>query len=113
MGSAEQPSCRATGCSQAVLPVLASEFLCLDHFLDQAFARATEVLDQCQRSQPLDPRILEWLLAEGRRAVGVLAGESGPVDPAHRERILELLLSLANLHDYVAHHSVKFTEPYL
>ncbi len=111
MGSAEQ-SCRATGCSQAVLPVLASEFLCLDHFLNRAFGRANKVLEQCQQSQPLDPRILDWLLAEGRRAVRVLAGEAGPVDLTHRERILELLLLLANLHEYVAHHSVKFTEPF-
>lgn len=112
MGSSELQSCRVTGCSQIVLPALSSEFLCLDHFLDQAFERAGEVLEQCQRSMPLDPRTLDWLLAEGRRAVGVLAGEAGPVDPAHRERILELLLRLANLHEYVAHHSIRLTEPF-
>jgi hypothetical protein len=112
MGSSELQSCRVTGCSQAVLPALASEFLCLDHFLDQAFSRAGEVLDQCQHSQPLDPRTLDWLLAEGRRAVRVLAGEAGPVDAGHREKILELLLRLANLHEYVAHHSVRLTEPF-
>jgi len=112
MGSSESQSCHVAGCSQVVLPALASQFLCLDHFLDQAFRRAGEVLDQCRQSQPLDPRTLDWLLAEGRRAVRVLAGETGPVDSAHRERILELLLRLANLHEYVAHHSIRLTDPF-
>jgi hypothetical protein len=112
MGSSEPQSCRVTGCDQTVLPALASEFLCLDHFLDHAFSRAGEVLEQCQRSQALDPRTLDWLLAEGRRAVRVLAGEAGPVNEEHREKILELLLRLTNLHEYVAHHSVRLTEPF-
>lgn len=112
MGCADLRSCRVAGCSEAVLAVLASEFLCLGHFLDRTFAHASRVLELCQQSEPLDPRTLDWLLTEGRRAVRVLAGEAGPVDPAHRERILELLLRLANLHEYVAHHSVKFTEPF-
>ena len=111
MGSSEPQSCRVAGCSRGVLPALASEFLCLDHFLDQAFSRAAEVLDRCRRSLPLDRRTLDWLLAEGCHAVRVLAGEAGPVDAGHREKILELLLRLANLHEYVAHHSVRLTEP--
>ena len=111
MGSAGLQSCRETGCGRAVLPALSSEFLCLDHFLDHAFGRAGEVLEQCRRSLPLDRQALDWLLAEGRRAAGALAGEAGPMDPAHREKILELLLRLANLHEYVAHHSIRLAEP--
>jgi hypothetical protein len=32
-------------------------------------------------------------------------------EPEQRDRMLELLLKLANLHEYVAHHSIRLDRP--
>ena len=49
---------------------------------------------------------LEWLLSDALAIVKNLEESADQPDPDQRDRMLELLLILANLHEYVAHHSV-------
>jgi hypothetical protein len=107
MEQVEPRSCRVNGCGQSVLPTLASEYLCLDHFLNQTSAAAKQALQMCQQAHPLDPRHLEWLLSEAHLVVKALTDERRVHNEAQRGRVLELLLCLANLHEYVAHHAVR------
>jgi len=107
MATHARQACRITGCSLQALPDLAAESLCLDHFIDQTFARARQALELCQQAQPLDLNTLEWLLADARIATKTLVGERDGHGPAQRERLLELLLCLSNLQEYVRHHSVS------
>jgi len=86
---------------------LAGEQLCLDHFLDEAFLRTDETLDRARRGEMLDPHDLEWLLSDALAIVKNLEEGAGDPNPEQRDRMLELLLILANLHEYVAHHSVR------
>ena len=107
MVTAPLPSCRVDGCGQGVLPALAQEVLCLDHFIEQAFTRLRGALDLCHQGQPLDSRVLDWLLAHAEFAVQSLAQNGSHSTPAQRVRLLELLLGLANLQEYLRHHSVQ------
>ena len=100
-----------TGCKHHALPHLMAESLCLDHFMDQTFARASQALKLCQQAKPLDLNTLEWLLADARIATQTLVGGPGRHEPRQRERLLELLLCLSNLQEYVRHHSVSLTRP--
>ena len=84
MATAAPRSCRVDRCAEGVPPALAAESLCLDHFLDQSFTRADFALDRCQRGESI----------------------AAKHDLAQQSRILELLLCIANLNDYIAHHSV-------
>ncbi len=111
MATDAQQGCRATGCDQHALPDLTAESLCLDHFLDQTFARANQALELCQKTRPLDPNALEWLLADAHIAAQTLVGEPDGHEPGQRERLLELLLCLSNLQDYVRHHSISLAAP--
>jgi hypothetical protein len=111
MASDAQRVCRIAGCNQQALPDLSAQLLCLDHFLDQTFARATQALELCQQSQPLDPNALEWLLADARVAAQALVDERDGHEPGQRERLLELLVCLSNLQEYVRHHSISLTSP--
>ncbi len=52
------------------------------------------------------PVDVEWLLADALAVVKNLEEGAGEPNPDQRDRMLELLLILANLHEYVAHHSV-------
>lgn len=100
-------SCRVVGCDQGVPPALAHEQLCLDHYLDQAFTRLRGAFEHCHRGQPLDPRTLDWLLAHADYAVQSLAQSGGSRSPTQRVKLLDLLLGLANLQEYLRHHSVQ------
>jgi hypothetical protein len=92
-------------------PGLAGEQLCLDHFLDEAFLRTDEILERARLGEALDPNDLEWLLSDALAIVKNLEEGAGNPTPDQRDRMLELLLILANLHEYVAHHSVRLERP--
>lgn len=112
MATNAHQGCRITGCRHQALPDRTAEFLCLDHFLDQTFARASQALELCQQAQPMDSKALEWLLADAHIATQTLVGERDGHEPSQRERLLELLLCLSNLQEYVRHHSVPLARPH-
>jgi hypothetical protein len=100
-------SCRRPECEGSVPPGLAGELLCLDHFLGEAFHRTDQTLERAHVGDEVDPRELEWLLSDALTIVKNL--EFGATDPIsdRADRMLDLMLILANLHEYVAHHSVR------
>jgi hypothetical protein len=108
-----QEGCRKTQCANPIPTALVNEHLCLEHFLDEAFLRTDQTSGRCREGQPIQPTELEWLLADALVIVKSLEADSGVQQPngAQRERMLELLLVLANLHEYVAHHSVRLNRP--
>jgi hypothetical protein len=101
--------CRKTPCANLIPPGLAAEQICLDHFLDEAFRRADDVMEHCQKGHAIDPILLERLLSDALAIVTNLeeGAAGGEEEAASRERMLELLLNLANLHEYAAHHSIS------
>jgi hypothetical protein len=103
--------CRKVPCANSIPPSLAAEQICLDHFLDEAFRRADDVMDSCEKGHAIDPILLERLLSDALAIVTNL--EEGAVEERadSRERMLELLLNLANLHEYAAHHSISLGLP--
>ena len=83
--------------------VLEIEGLCPKHYLEKAFHKlATATLDvQCGRD--LDDDTMEWLLAQVDFVVESLAEEDASWDADQRSKMLELLLGVANLNEYVRH----------
>jgi len=100
-------NCRRPACGNAIPATLASEQLCLEHFLEEAFLRANQAVNRCRQGRSIDPKGLEWLLTDSLAIVNNLEESSGESNWGLRDRMLELLLILANLHEYVAHHSVR------
>lgn len=79
--------------------------MCLSHYLDESFTRIASALASCRGGQPLDSRTLGWMTAQGDFAVRQLAnGKHRPSE--ERSRLLELLLGLANLHEYARRDAV-------
>lgn len=107
MTAAIPPGCRRSGCAGVIPAGLAGEELCLNHFLDEAFVRTDQALDRCRHGIPMKPADLEWLLTDALAIVKNLEEGADTPNPEQRDRMLELLLILANLHEYVAHHSVR------
>ena len=111
MNADVQRSCQRAACANSVPAALTSERLCLNHFLDEGFYRANYTLDRCRDGRPLNRNDVEWLLADALAIVQNLEEQAGEPHPEQRDRMLELLLILANLHEYVAHHSIRLAPP--
>jgi hypothetical protein len=111
MAATSPGRCSRTGCVNGLPQGLAAERLCLDHFLDEAFLRTDETVDRTRQGEALDPGDLEWLLSDALAIVKNLEEGAGNPNPEQRDRMLELLLILANLHEYVAHHSIRLLRP--
>lgn len=103
--------CRKRPCVNAIPASLAAEQLCLDHFLDEACTRTDQALERCRAGQPIDSLGVEAMLADALVIVNHLDEEPEPRSNGQRDRMLELLLSLANLHEYVAHISTHTMRP--
>jgi hypothetical protein len=99
--------CRCTPCLNVIPASLAGEEICLEHFLDQAFDRADAAMEQCRDGRAIDSKRLEQLLSDALTIVNNLEEDSAAAKEEDRERMLELLFSLANLHEYAAHHAMS------
>jgi hypothetical protein len=101
--------CQIAGCPRDVLACLSAQGVCLGHYLEIVFVRLETALNLCQEGKPLEPAAFDWLLSQGDFAAQALAKGGGATDPIERTRLLELLLCLANLQEYAAHHSIEAT----
>ena len=115
MGWVMSPSslgaCRRNSCGNLIPQSLTEEQLCLDHFLEEAFVRTGQALERCRAGQPIDSVGLEAMLADALTIVNNLDHEQGDRTSHQQDKMLELLLSLANLHEYVAHISTQTMRP--
>jgi len=107
MTAAVPRACRRACCARTIPSSLATEQLCLDHFLDEAFVRTGKALQRSREKKLIDPQGLECLLADALAIVKNLEEGAGEPKPEQRDRMLELLFILANLHEYVAHLSIR------
>jgi hypothetical protein len=100
-------ACQTAACSAPVPPGLLRHGVCLSHYLDDAFTRVARTLQLCQQGQPLDSGTLVWLTEQGDLAVRLLSQDALGQYSDQRSKLLELLLCLANVQEYIRHHSVS------
>ena len=84
--------------------------MAIDHLENYARGIGTVAEDFCVVSREkklIDPQGLECLLADALAIVKNLEEGAGEPKPEQRDRMLELLFILANLHEYVAHLSIR------
>jgi hypothetical protein len=103
-------NCQRAGCANPIPKSLTGEQLCLDHFLDEAFVRTDHAMQSCREGHVVNASSLEWLLSDALATVRNLEEGAAVPNPEQRDRMLELLLIVANLHEYVAHHSVQLAQ---
>ena|SRR5580704_13669414 len=111
MDSAISGLCRRPSCANPVPPGLSTEQLCLDHFLDEAFVRTDHAMESWNQGAPVDSQSVDWLLADALTVVNTLEASADDPNPDQRERMLDLLLNLANLHEFAARHPLSAHPP--
>ena len=95
--------CPAPLCTVRIPAALEIEGLCRQHYLEKAFHQlATATLDfQCGRD--IDDHAMEWLLAQVSFAVESLGQEDAEWEAEQRSMLLELILGIANLNEFMRH----------
>jgi hypothetical protein len=99
-------ACNRSGCPKSVPLALTERRLCLDHFLDEALVRADQAMTSCRSGKRLDPQDVDSLLSDALATVQNLQEEADQPQPDQRDRMLELILNLANLHEYAAQQPI-------
>jgi hypothetical protein len=98
--------CRVAGCVKQVFPTLLGEGVCIDHYLERVYLQMGMAMEMCQQGRPVESGTFDWLLSQGEFAAATLANKNSGASSMHRTRLLEVLLCLSNLNEYVLHHSV-------
>ena len=107
MNTGVHQSCRHDACTNSIPPMLSKEKLCLEHFLDESFRRTDDISRQYEERKTIGSADLEWMLEDALLIVTSLEADSSDLDGDQRERMLELLLNLANLHEFAAQPTLR------
>jgi len=99
-------TCHIEGCTAEIPGVLEKEGLCLRHYLEKAFRELGRATQDFQLGEEVDYHAMDWLLAQVDFVVDWLAEEDTNLDSDQRSQLLELLLGVANLNEYVRHSTV-------
>jgi uncharacterized tellurite resistance protein B-like protein len=103
--------CRMAGCPDSVPPALTQEALCLEHYLDGAMHQLEIAAALCREGHPIQEEALDQLQMQAEFAVQFLADGSGDDSSSKKEQLLQFLLGLANLHQYLSHHASLVGKP--
>src|SRR5260370_42281577 len=101
MMTISRSGCRAPSCKLEVPVVLKTEELRLNHYLDEAFQKLTDATQDFHAGRDVDYDTMDWLLAQVEFVVEVVAQEEANWDANQRSKLLELLLGVAHLSEYV------------
>ena len=104
-------SCHMMGCPDSVPPALTQEALCMEHYLEGAMHQLETAAALCREGHPIQPAALDQLHMQAEFAVHFLADGSGDDSTCKKEQLLQFLLGLANLHQYLSHHASLVGKP--
>ncbi len=76
----------------------------MDHFLDQALCGLETLAALCREGHSIEPSVLDKLNGQAELAIQFLTGSHDEESQLLRERFLQFLLGIANLHEYLSHH---------
>jgi hypothetical protein len=96
--------CRISGCTSTVTPALTQESLCLEHYLEGAMHQLETAAALCREGHPIQEEALDQLHMQAEFAVQFLADGAGDDTSSKKEQLLQFLLGLANLHQYLSHN---------
>jgi hypothetical protein len=102
--------CRIPNCTAEVPEILENESLCVDHHLEESFQKLAAATESFHLEDGVDYETMDWLLGQVDFAVDALAREDNHWDSDQRSKLLELLLGVANLNEYIRHSLVSVPE---
>lgn len=98
-------TCHSAGCGIEVSAVFNDRGLCLDHYLQTVAYKLDASASRFRDGQGIDSDTLYWLLVQVDFVVEAIGDEASSLTPDQRTRLLELLLGIANLNEFIRLHS--------
>jgi hypothetical protein len=99
-------TCRSQDCAIEVPEALCDTSLCLEHYVAEAARRLDAAKDSFDGGRGVDRETLDWLLAQVDFVVETIGNESLTPSEDQRFKLLELLLGIANLNEYIRRSAV-------
>jgi cellobiose-specific phosphotransferase system component IIA len=90
---------------------MTAENLCVDHYFEEAIERLEEAVTSCRDGHVVSPEALEKLRTHADFAVNFLSEHSADDSLRQKELLLQFLLGLANLHEYLSHNAPLVGRP--
>jgi hypothetical protein len=85
--------------------------VCADHFLEEAIGRLEEAVASCRDGNVVSPDALNKLRDHADFAVNFLSGHGANDSMRQKELLLQFLLGLTNLHEYLSHNAPLVGRP--
>ena len=111
MTKPSKTSCERDGCPGVVPPCLSAEKLCVDHYLEDAIEGLEEAVTSCREGRTVMPKALDRLRTHADFAMNYLAEHGTDDSLRQKELLLQFLLGLANLHEYLSHNAPLVGRP--
>ncbi len=101
-------TCRSAGCRIEVPMGFNDRGLCLDHYLQAATYKLDTSASRFCIGQGIDSDTLDWLLMQVDFVVEAIGDQTSSLTAEQRTRLLELLLGIANLNEYIHQNAFTF-----
>ena len=99
-------TCQSQDCQGEVLKAIGETNLCLKHYVTVTTQKLGSARDSFRCGVGVDPEEFDWLLAQVDIVVEMIGDETLDLGDEQRTKILDLLLGIANLNEYIRRSSV-------
>ena len=103
-------TCHSQGCGTEVPDGFDEGGLCLEHYLAEATQRLDATADSFRCGLGVDNETLGWLLLQVDFVVETIGNEALALSQEEQSKLLELLLGVANLNEYIRHNTATFEQ---
>jgi len=89
------------GCTVEIDAIPQEAGPCLDDYLPEATQRVDAITKQVRQGEPVDRGTRDWMLAQVDFVVETIGNENLELSEDLRSKLLQLLLSIANLNEHI------------
>jgi hypothetical protein len=105
-------TCHSEGCRIEVPEGFDDGDLFLDHYLQAATYTLDTAATRFREGQDVDSEMLHWLKIQVDFVVAAIGDEASSLNAVQRTRLLELVLGIANLNEYIRHDAFTIKHTY-
>ena len=103
-------TCHSGGCRVEVPCGFTEWNLCLEHYLEYANVKLENASEDFRTGQGVDAETMDWLLYQVDFVVNTIGNDAVTLTEEQRSQLLQLLLGVANLNEYIRHEAATFQQ---
>ncbi len=100
-------TCHSGDCRTEVPSGFNDGGLCFEHYLQAAMCKLDTSVSRFRDGRGVDRATLEWLIVQVEFVVEAIDNDASSLTGDQKARLLELLLGIANLTEYIRHSAYR------